>query len=198
MTPMEMLLNRASQDSLTAPAPSASELSDILATAMRAPDHGKLRPWRYVIIEGEARPLAAERIVASMLRLDAHAPQAKIDKRRDRFSNMPMIIALGMHLRPDNKIPLWEQEMTVAAGAMNILNALSATGFGGVWVSGDITEDPVLAAEIGFEAPHKLAGFLFVGTPAGQNTPSPRRPDPEQFTARWLGSPVTFTADRKE
>lgn len=194
MTPMEMLLSRASKDNLREPAPSAAQLADVLAAAMRAPDHGKLRPWRYVLIEGDARPLAAERIVASMLRLDPNAPEAKLAKRRSRFSTMPLVIALGMHLRPDNKIPLWEQEMAVAAATMNILNALHATGFGGVWVSGDITEDPVLAAELGFATPHKLAGFLFVGTPAEEREP-PRRPDPAQFTAHWTGSPVSFLAD---
>ncbi|OUI96155.1 oxidoreductase [Acetobacter indonesiensis] len=195
MTPMDMLLSRASTDHLAEPAPNAAQLSDILAAAMRAPDHGKLRPWRYVVIEGDARPQMAERIVASMQRLDADAPEFKIEKRRNRFSTMPLILALGMHLRPENKIPLWEQEMAVAAATMNVLNALHATGFGGIWVSGDVVEDPVLAAEIGFPAPHKLAGFLFIGTPT--NTPAaPRRPDPAAFTARWTGQPVTFAADK--
>ncbi|MDN6041879.1 oxidoreductase [Acetobacter orientalis] len=196
MTPLDMLLSRASTDHLVEPAPSAAQLADVLATAMRAPDHGKLRPWRYVLIEGDARPLAAERIVASMLRLDPNAPEAKLTKRRTRFSTMPLIIALGMHLRPDNKIPLWEQEMAVAAATMNVLNALHATGFGAVWVSGEITEDPVLAAELGLPAPHKLAGFLFVGTPAEQRQP-PRRPDSAQFSAYWTGTPVTFAADKE-
>lgn len=196
MTAMTTLLSRASVDHLKEPAPSAEQLHTVLSAAMRAPDHGKLRPWRYVIIEGEARPLAAERIVASMLRLDANAPEAKQTKRRHRFSTMPMIIALGMHLRPEHKIPLWEQEMAVAAATMNVLNALHATGFGGVWVSGDVAEDPVLAAELGFEAPHKLAGFLFVGTPAEQREP-PRRPDPAKFTAYWAGAPVSFDADKE-
>lgn len=195
MTPMDMLLSRASTDHLAEPAPNAAQLSDILAAAMRAPDHGKLRPWRYVVIEGDARPQMAERIVASMQRLDADAPEFKIEKRRNRFSTMPLILALGMHLRPENKIPLWEQEMAVAAATMNVLNALHATGFGGIWVSGDVVEDPVLAAEIGFPAPHKLAGFLFIGTPT--NAPAaPRRPDPATFTARWTGQPVTFAADK--
>ncbi|WP_039903535.1 nitroreductase [Acetobacter tropicalis] len=195
MTPMEMLLSRASTDHLAEPAPSAAQLSEILAAAMRAPDHGKLRPWRYVVIEGDARPLMAERIVASMQRMDAEVPEAKITKRRQRFSTMPMILALGMHLQPDHKIPLWEQEMAVAAAAMNVLNALHATGFGCVWVSGDVVDDPVLAAEIGLPAPHKLAGFLFVGTPSGKPA-SPRRPDPADFTAYWTGAPVTFAADK--
>ena len=192
MTPMDMLLTRASTDRLQEPAPSHSQLMDILATAMRAPDHGRLQPWRYVVVEGEDRPALAERIVASMARVEPEAPAAKIEKRRSRFSTMPMIIALGMHLRPEHNIPLWEQEMCVAAGAMNILNALHATGFGGVWVSGALVEDAALAADLGLS---RLAGFLFVGTPDGtQHTP--KRADPALFTTYWHGQPVPFGADR--
>lgn len=195
MTPMDMLLTRASTDHLTEPAPSDAQLSEVLAAAMRAPDHGKLRPWRYVVIRDDARPVLAERIVASMQRMDAEAPEFKIEKRRKRFSTMPLILALGMHLRPDHKIPLWEQEMAVAAAAMNVLNALHATGFGGVWVSGDVVNDPVLAEELGFPAPHRLAGFLFIGTPDGEQH-TPKRPDPAEVTASWTGKPVQFAADR--
>lgn len=197
MTPMDMLLSRASTDRLKEPAPSPAQLTEILATAMRAPDHGRLQPWRYVVIEGEDRPQLAERIVASMARVEPDAPAAKIEKRRSRFATMPMIIALGMHLHPEHKIPLWEQEMCVAAGTMNILNALHATGFGGVWVSGALVDDPVLATELGLAAPAKLAGFLFVGTPEGVPH-TPKRADPALFTARWHGQPVTFGADNKD
>lgn len=192
MTPMDMLLSRASTDRLRDPAPSPEQLMAILGTAMRAPDHGRVQPWRYVVIEGQDRPALAERIVASMARVEPEAPAAKIEKRRTRFASMPMIIALGMHLQPEHKIPLWEQEMCVAAGAMNILNALYATGFGGVWVSGALVEDAVLAAELGLS---RLAGFLFVGTPDGAQ-PTPKRADPTLFTARWHGQPVTFGADK--
>ncbi|WP_230975516.1 nitroreductase family protein [Acetobacter garciniae] len=194
-TPMDVLLSRASTDRLADPAPSAAQLEQILAAALRAPDHGRLRPWRYIVIEGEARPLFAQKVVDSMLRLDPQTPEFNLTKRRTRFATMPMTIALGMHLRVGHKIPLWEQEMAVAAGAMNILNALHALGFGGIWVSGPVTQDPVLATELGLAAPHRLAGFIFVGTPDNPH-PAPARPDPAAFSARWQGAPVTFSADK--
>lgn len=77
MTPMDMLLSRASTDHLKPPAPSEAQMAEILATAMRAPDHGKLRPWRYVIVKDTARLLLAERIVASMVRMDPDVPEFK-------------------------------------------------------------------------------------------------------------------------
>ncbi|KAB8124508.1 nitroreductase [Komagataeibacter medellinensis] len=194
MTSLDLLLSRFSTDALTEPAPQGAVLDAILSTAMRAPDHGKLRPWRYVIVQGAARPVLAGRIVASMKRLDPEAAPAKIEKRQSRFSTMPMIIALGMHLRPENKIPLIEQELAVGAAAMNILNALHVTGFGGVWVSGDVAYDPELAAELGFPAPHGLAGFLFVGTPI-PDVRAPQRRGVEGYVAEWTGAPVQFGAD---
>ncbi|GAA4482430.1 nitroreductase family protein [Gluconacetobacter asukensis] len=195
MAVLDSLLSRSSTDALSEPAPEGSVLEDILSTAMRAPDHGRLRPWRYVLIRGEARPRLAELVVAGMLARDPDVPAAKIEKRRSRFSTMPLTIALGMHLRPEDKIPLIEQEMAVAAAAMNILNALHATGFGGVWVTGDMAVDPALASALGFDAPHRLAGFLFVGTPDPNRAVPPRRPV-EDYVAEWHGAPVTFGADK--
>ncbi|GBQ10490.1 oxidoreductase [Komagataeibacter rhaeticus DSM 16663] len=194
MPSLDLLLSRFSTDALAEPAPQGAVLDTILSTAMRAPDHGRLRPWRYVIVQGDARPALAGRIVASMKRLDPDVAPAKIEKRQTRFSTMPMIIVLGMHLRPGDKIPLIEQELAVGAAAMNILNALHATGFGGVWVSGDVAYDPELAAELGFPAPHGLAGFLFVGTPRpGARGPTRRAVD--DYVAEWTGTPVRFGAD---
>ncbi|MBB2170163.1 nitroreductase [Gluconacetobacter aggeris] len=196
MAVLDSLLSRSSTDALSEPAPEGSVLEDILSTAMRAPDHGRLRPWRYVLIRGEARPKLAELVVAGMLARDPDVPAAKIEKRRTRFSTMPLTIALGMHLRPEDKIPLIEQEMAVAAAAMNILNALHATGFGGVWVTGDMAVDPALASALGFDAPHRLAGFLFVGTPDPNRAVPPRRPV-VGYVAEWHGAPVTFGADKE-
>lgn len=194
MTSLDLLLSRFSTDALVEPAPAGAVLESILSTAMRAPDHGKLRPWRYAIVQGDARRALAERVVASMKRLDPEVPQAKVEKRLSRFSTMPMTIVLGMHLRPEHKIPLLEQELAVGAAAMNVLNALHATGFGGVWVSGDVAYDPELAAELGFPAPHRLAGFLFVGTPQAGATGPKRRPV-DDYVAQWTGAPVRFGAD---
>ena len=194
MTSLDLLLSRFSTDALAEPAPAGDVLEAILSTAMRAPDHGKLRPWRYAIVQGDARVKLAERVVASMKRLDPDVAPAKVEKRFSRMSTMPMTIVLGMHLRPENKIPLLEQELAVGAAAMNILNALHATGFGGVWVSGDVAHDPEFAAEMGFPAPHKLAGFLFVGTPTAE-AKAPKRRAVDDYVARWTGAPAAFGAD---
>ncbi|NHO31449.1 nitroreductase family protein [Acetobacter fallax] len=192
---LDSLLSRSSTDDLTSPAPKGDELETILSAVMRAPDHGKLRPWRLVLVHGEARVTLAERVVASMKRIDPDVPEKKIEKRYNRFSTMPLIIVLGMHLKPEDKIPLIEQELAVGAAGMNLLNALHAAGYGAVWVSGEITYDPVFAAELGFPAPHGLAGFFFVGTPKDEDHHSKRRPV-APYVTEWTGEPVSFGADK--
>lgn len=192
---LDSLLSRASTDALTIPAPKGEELDEILSAVMRAPDHGRLAPWRLVVVKGEARAKLADRVVASMRRLEPEPDEKKMEKRHKRFSTMPMTIILGMHLRPDNKIPLIEQQLAVGAAGMNLLNALHAAGYGAVWVSGDVTYDPVLAEEIGFPAPHMLAGFFFVGTPEKTDHTPKRRPV-GPYVARWEGEAISFEADK--
>ncbi|MCE0745191.1 nitroreductase [Acetobacter sicerae] len=192
---LESLLSRSSTDALTKPAPKGEELEAILSAVMRAPDHGKLRPWRLVVVKGDARVKLAEKIVESMKRLHADPDPKKLEKRYKRFSTMPMTIVLGMHLRPDDKIPLLEQELAVGAAGMNLLNALHAAGYGAVWVTGDVAYDAVLAEELGFPAPHALAGFFFVGTPEKKDHETKRRPV-EPYVAHWTGEPVSFDADK--
>ncbi|CAI9119582.1 nitroreductase family protein [Brytella acorum] len=192
---LDFLLSRASTDHLIEPAPEKAQLAVILSAALRAPDHGKLRPWRYVVIKGKRRQEFAELVVAAMRRTTPDVPQKKIEKRFQRFSEMPMTIALGMHIQPDGKIPVAEQELAVGAAAMNVLNALHAEGFGAMWVTGEYSDDPQFLAALGFASPHRIAGFLFVGTP--EKGPSQtHRPDVEDYMAIWKGEPVSFGADK--
>lgn len=195
---MQALLSRSSTDALLEPAPQGDQLKRILSSGLRAPDHGKLRPWRYVIVEGDARDAFAREVVAAVERHEPETPEAKKEKRFQRFSTMPMVIGLGMNLQPDHKIPLEEQVMSVAAGAMNVLNALHLEGFGGVWVSGAFCEDRTLRTHMGLDAPHRLAGFLLVGTPQKPDR-IVRRPDVEGYMVHWTESgKVSFPVDERE
>lgn len=196
---LETLLNRVSTDDLCEPAPASAQLEAILSAALRAPDHGKCRPWRYVIITGEERLEFAHQVVEAMVRQDPDVSEKKKEKRFKKFSQMPMILALGMHLEPDHKkIPLWEQKMTIGAGAMNILNALYAEGFGGVWISGSYCEDSLLLQNLGFMVPDGLAGFIFIGTPENKEK-TRERPDIKDYMAIWQkDKKISFVADQKK
>ena len=185
MTAIDTLLTRASVSELAEPAPEGGDLDQVLQAGLRAPDHGKMRPWRFVLIRGEARAAWAETIVAALLAREPDAPQAVIDKQRNRVMTAPLIIALGAKLRQNQKVPEIEQMLSVGAAAMNMLNALHALGFGGVWLTGAHSFDPAVVAALGLEPGDKLAGFLFAGTPKAAAPLAMRRPALADHVVEW-------------
>jgi len=186
MTPIDALLTRASVSDLADPAPESEELETILEAGLRAPDHGKLRPWRFVLIRGAAREAWAETIVAALQARDPEAPEAVIAKQRNRVLGAPLIIALGAKMRLGHKIPEIEQILSVGAAAMNMLNAVHALGYGGVWLTGANAFDPRVVEALGLERTDKLAGFLFVGTPRSAPLAT-RRPVLAEHVTEWKG-----------
>lgn len=189
MTELSMLLDRASVSDLRDPAPCGDDLDLILQAGLRAPDHGKLRPQRFVLIRGDARAAWANTIVAALKARELDAPEKAIDKQRNRVLNAPLIIALGVKVQYGHKIPEVEQMLCVGAAAMNMLNAIHALGYGGVWLTGANAYDGRVLNALGLEPGDKLAGFLFVGTPVMAPV-VPRRPLVADYTIEWAGAPA--------
>ncbi|ABC34843.1 nitroreductase [Burkholderia thailandensis] len=180
------LLSRRSRWPLTEPAPGPHELDAIFDAALRAPDHGNLRPWRFVVIRGAARHAFGDLLVELA---DARAPDdppGSHEHRRAKALAAPLIIALGAALNPTSKVPEIEQLLAVGAAAMNMLNAIHQLGYGGFWATGVDSYEPAMHDTLGFGADERLVGFLFVGTPA---TPAndTRRPDRDAHVREWLG-----------
>lgn len=187
MTNLSMLLDRASVSDLRDPAPSADDLDLILQAGLRAPDHGKLRPWKFILIRGAARAAWAETIVAALKAREPDAPEKAIEKQRNRVLNAPLIIALGAKLQHGHKIPEIEQILSIGAATMNMLNAIHGLGYGGVWLTGASSYDDSVIGALGLEPGDKLAGFLFVGTPVV--APGvPRRPAVADHMVEWTGA----------
>jgi nitroreductase len=182
---METLLSRASVGQLREPAPDGAVLDAILAAGLRAPDHGRLRPWRFVLIRGEARARYAELAVAALRARDPAATEEQAERMDRRIRGVPLIIALGVALRPEHRIPEIEQMLSAGAAAMNLLNAVHAQGFAAIWVTGANAFDPAIAAALGFPAPHRLAGFLYVGTRDEALPPPPPRPSLDEHVREW-------------
>jgi nitroreductase len=183
---MEMLLSRASAQGLQEPAPDAAALDAILAAGLRAPDHGKLRPWRFIVIAGADRAAYADIAVAAMQARQPEAPESEAARMRGKILGAPLIVGLGVQVVPNHKIPEIEQIMAVAAAAMNMLNAAYVLGYGGKWVTGPNSYDPAVASALGLEPPNRLAGFIYFGTPVSGAVSVPR-PAVAEHRTDWHG-----------
>ena len=184
-TALNLLLNRQSSGALVEPAPSGADLDLILDAGLRAPDHGRLRPWRFVVIRGDSRPKWAERVAKAIKVRDPENAAAMIEKYRAWVQRTPLIVALGAEIKANHKIPEIEQLLSVGAAAMNMLNAAHLLGYAGMWVTGANAYDPAVAAALGFEAPSRLVGFLALGTP--RPGPTFARPSRENHVREWVG-----------
>ena len=185
---VELLLSRQSANPLQEPAPDGAELDLILDAGLRAPDHGRLRPWRFVLIRGNQRQVWADRLAQAALARDPVNGQAMGEKSRAWVARTPLIIAVGAEVKAGN-IPEIEQMLSAGAAAMNMLNAIHLLGYGGMWVTGANSYDPQVNKWLGFEAPSRLVGFLGVGTPKPLPADAPKiaRPSRDRHTTEWMG-----------
>jgi nitroreductase len=184
---IEALLSRRSCALLRAPAPEGAELDLILDAGLRAPDHGRLRPWRFVLIRGAAREDFAELLVEALRRREAEPPPAMAERLRGRILGVPLLIAIGARIKVPGPIPEIEQLLAAGAAAMNMLVAVHALGYGAMWVTGAHVYDRSVNEALGFAWPDRLVGMLFVGTPQ-ERLPAPRRPSRGEHVREWTGA----------
>jgi nitroreductase len=165
---------------LTAPAPSPDQLSDLLRLAARAPDHGKLSPWRFVILEGEAKATLVGRLEDLAGRRDDPQLAAKLAK----LKIPPMAVVVVSAPKPGAAIPEWEQVLSAGAVCTNLLTAALAMGFGANWITDWYSYDAEAAAILGVQAGERVAGVVLLGTP--REPPLEReRPDLAPLVTHW-------------
>ena len=174
-TPLSLLATRRSGKprDLVAPGPDAAQLATILEIAARVPDHGKLAPWRFVIVEADQREALAT-LITNAYR--AERPQAAANEiaALDQFAHQaPALVVVLFSPRTASHIPLWEQQLSVGAACMTLLNATHALGFAGGWLTGWPTYSDTVRDAFGAD-PERIAGFFFLGTPAKQLEERPR------------------------
>ncbi|MDP4074978.1 nitroreductase [Acidovorax sp. A1169] len=178
---MDLLLTRHSPWPLVEPAPDAAALDLVFAAAMRAPDHEQLRPWRFVVLRGDARA-ALGQVFARAAR--ARDPYDDGERFRGKAMAAPMLVALVAHVKVPHKVPEGEQVLATGAAVMNMLNALHILGFGGFWATGANSHDERVKAALGLGASDRLLGFLYMGTPKDR-LPPPDRLDAGEFVREW-------------
>lgn len=163
------------------PGPDAAMLQHILQSAMRTPDHGKLFPWRFVVLND--RTAFAELLAKAFSAANPDARQAQVEAAISPAYMAPTLIALMFAPQPSAKIPHWEQQMSVGAVGMNLLHAVHARGFVGSWITGWASYDPTVRDAL-CRSDENIAGFFFIGTP-GQPLEERPRPAAAVIVRHW-------------
>lgn len=160
---------------MVGPGPSDAQLERILKAAIRVPDHGKLSPWRIVIIGKDQRDAFADLLCASVGVEDSGALR--------QFAHQGEALLVVLSRPVEHKVPVWEQQLSAGALCMNILTATHALGFTGSWLTGTPAYSAAVRDALG-EPGDTIAGFIFIGTPGRELEERPR-PDYEQVVSRW-------------
>lgn len=187
MQAIEALLRRYSARALKEPAPDDAALGLILESATRAPDHGLLRPWRFIVIKSEARAQFGELLADHLRRTKSSASDEALERERRKAFRAPLIIAVAAIVTPNGKIPAIEQILSAGSAAQNMLHAAFVLGFNAVWKTGGSAYDEQVKAALGLESKDAIVGFLYVGTEADEPN-APPRPDWRQFVQQWPGA----------
>lgn len=170
---------------MVGPGPTGDQLQEMISIAARTPDHGKLTPWRFVIVERDQREELAALLRHALATNDPNATPAHRDKADDFAVQGEALVVVLFAPVENHKIPVWEQELSCGAAAMNLLHAAHAMGFVGSWLTGWAAYDPTVreAFCVGNE---RIAGFFFFGSPGLALAERPR-PLAETVVRRWTG-----------
>jgi nitroreductase len=184
-TPLSLLATRRSGKprDLVAPGPDAAELGTILTIASRTPDHGKLAPWRFVVVAPEQRAKLAEVITTAYRAERPQAGATELASLVQFAEQAPTLVVVLSSPKTESHIPLWEQEMSAGAACMNLLHAAHALGYAGGWLTGWPSYSNAVRDAFGAD-PERIAGFMFLGTPSRQLDERPR-PILENIVTKW-------------
>lgn len=187
-SPIEYLLSRRSVKFVQVPGPDDAELATILQTAMSAPDHGRLRPWRFKLLRNEAIQQHADFAINATRAAGLEITPEKEATTRRWLQQVPLLIAVACHLDHSNtKIPEDERLLATGAAVMNILNATHMLGYSAYWSTGLGTYVDEVAEALGFDTlDYRFMGYIALGTPIRSLTP-PERPDHRDYVSEWTG-----------
>lgn len=184
MDALTALLTRNSAVRLAEPAPAGAAREQIFRAALRAPDHARLQPWHFLVVEGEGRNALGAAMARAMQRHVPGSGAEVLDKLRANPLRAPLVLVLVAHVRENPKVPAQEQLLATACAAGNMLLAAHALGFGGIWRTGAVTYTAELREELGLPDSDRVIGFLYLGTPQGAPKPLPAV-DPAAHFHRW-------------
>lgn len=174
MDALDALLNRVSVPRLREPAPDAAQRELLFRAALRAPDHGQLRPWRFLTIEGTGRERLGELFAQALAVGAADVGEEALAKARAMPLRAPLLVVVVARVQEHFKVPPQEQVIAAGCAAHAILLAAHAQGIGAVWRTGELAYNARVAAGLGLAAGEQIVAFLYLGTPERElRTPAP-------------------------
>jgi nitroreductase len=186
MQAIDALIHRHSAKGLTAPAPDEGALELIFASAAAAPDHGRLRPWRFIVIQGNALARFGDLLADHLRRAYPSSSEESLQRERQKARRAPMIVVVAAICTPGGKIPVIEQIVAAGAAAQNVMLAALALGFNSMWKTGAPAYDELVKVALGLEAKDGIVGFMYLGTDASKPE-APPRPDWHDLVRHWEG-----------
>jgi nitroreductase len=169
------------------PGPDAAQLRAMLQAASRVPDHGKLFPWRFLVIEGDARAALGEVLAEALLARNASVSESLKRFERARFLRAPVIVTVISSLKTEKPIPEWEQLLSAGAVCQTLLIAAAAAGFGANWLTEWCAYDEIVTRALGLGEGEKVAGFVYIGT-ATAPIEERERPVLGDIVSNWNGA----------
>lgn len=170
---VDQLLTRASTSRFGEAGPSRLQIDTMLAAAVTAADHGRLRPWRFVVMQGAARNRLANLMMQQVLSDNPEASDAECRRAHEKAFRAPLVIALLCKPRVGHKVPVIEQQSAAAAAGAHLMLAANALGFGAAWKTGAAAYHSVVRDGFGLEEQDSIIGFFYIGEDASPR-PLPR------------------------
>src|SRR4051812_27948942 len=163
MDTIEALNTRRSAKSYGDTPPNRDHLDTVLEAAVHAPDHGRLRPWRFMLIEGAKRKKLGDILAAAALRRNPSLPAGDLQRERDKATRAPLIIVVICRAVTGTKVPIIEQILAAGAATQNILLGLHNFGYAAAWKTGDAAYDPEVKKSLGLATDDHIVGFVYAG-----------------------------------
>jgi nitroreductase len=169
-------------NAMTEPGPDPETLREMLTIAARVPDHKKLAPWRFIVMEGAARAAFGERLATIWAAREPEASSIRLENERTRFLRAPVVVVVVSSPKPHPAAPELEQVLSAGAACVNLLHASAAMGFGAQWITEWYGFDDQVKAAFGLAPHERFAGFVYIGTPTETLTDRDR-PDVPAITS---------------
>lgn len=170
----------------TGPGPDEAQLMQLLTIAARAPDHGRLEPWRFILYRDADGAAIGEQLAALSKKLRPETPEEELERDRNRLRRAPIAVGVVSTPKDHDRIPQWEQFLSAGAVAMNLVSAATAMGFAANWVTGWYSDDAEARAILGLHPHERMAGIVHLGH-CERDIPERPRPDIASLVNAYQG-----------